>query len=392
MRRTEWLQETRKMRFVEAYAGWQERRLTQEEAARMLGVHERTFRRHIDRYEEAGLEGLQDKRLSQVSHRRAPVDEVVRLQALYRERYRHWNVKHFHQFYRDRHEGARSYTWVKNRLQEAALVEKAPSRGKHRKRRERAPLPGMMLHQDASTHEWVPGQKWDLVVTMDDATSEHYSMCFVEEEGTASSFRGVQEVIERKGLFSSLYTDRGSHYWHTPEAGGKVDKTNLTQFGRALRQLGIEMIPAYSPEARGRSERMFGTHQGRLPKELALDGITSMGAANRYLREVYLPAFNAAFAHPPAEEGSAFVPLIGQDLQDILCEQYERTVGRDNCVSFEGLSLQIPADRHRMHYVKAKVRVHRYPDGALAIFHGPRRLADYGSQGQLIQPEIQAAA
>lgn len=380
------------MRFYEAYSGWTERRLTQEEAARLLGVHERTFRRYIDRYEDAGLEGLEDKRLSQVSQRRAPVDEVLRMQTLYRERYRGWNVKHFHQFYRDRHEGTRSYTWVKNRLQEAALVVRAPSRGKHRKRRERAPLPGMMLHQDASTHEWVPGQHWDLVVTLDDATSEHYSMFFVVEEGTASSLRGMQETIELKGLFGSLYTDRGSHYWHTPEAGGKVDKTRLTQFGQALQHLGIEMIPAYSPEARGRSERMFGTHQGRLPKELALYGITEMEAANRYLREVYLPAFNTAFAHPAAEKGSAFVPLIGQDLRETLCEQYERTVGRDNCVNFERLTLQIPADRHRRHYVKAKVRVRRYPDGQLALFHGPRRLADYSPQGQLIRHTISAAA
>ncbi len=272
MRRTEWLQETRKMRFAEAYEGWRERRLTQEEAARLLGVHERTFRRYIDRYEEAGLDGLLDRRLSQVSQRRAAVDEVLRLTELYRSRYEGWNVKHFHSFYRRIHAGVRSYTWVKQRLQEAALVPKAPGRGKHRKRRERAPLPGMMLHQDGSTHTWVAGRQWDLIVTMDDATNEHYAMCFVEEEGTASSFQGVQEVIGQRGLFSSLYTDRGSHYWHTPEAGGKVDKNHLTQFGRAMRQLGIELIPAYSPEARGRSERAFQTHQGRLPKELAAQG------------------------------------------------------------------------------------------------------------------------
>jgi hypothetical protein len=281
---------------------------------------------------------------------------------------------------------------VKNRLQEAGVVKKAPGRGKHRKRRERAPWPGMRVHQDGSAHEWVAGQRWDLIVTMDDATNEHYSMFFVEEEGTASSFRGVKEVIEARGLFASLYTDRGSHYWHTPQAGGKVDKTNLTQFGRAMAQLGIEMIPAYSPEVRGRSERMFRTHQERLPKELAAAGITDMEAANRYLKEVYMPAFNAEFMQPAQEEGSAFVAWIGGDLDVILCEHYERVVGNDNCVAFEGMKLQIPADRHRMHYVKVKVRVNRYMDGSLAIFHGPRRLARYGSDGRLLQPELQAAA
>jgi len=391
MRRTEWLQETRKMRFEEAYEGWQARRLTQEEAARLLGVCERTFRRYLDRYEEAGLEGLIDKRLEQVSQRRAPVDEVLAVTERYRRRHLGWNVKHFYAWYR-REGGGRSYSWVKNTLQRAGLVTQAVKGGTHRTRRERAPWPGMMLHQDGSTHEWVAGQQWDLIVTMDDATNEHYSMLFVPEEGTASSFQGVREVIVSRGLFSSLYTDRGSHYWHTPEAGGKVDKINLTQFGRAMKHLGIEMIPAYSPEARGRSERAFATHQGRLPQELAAAGIATLEAANRYLEEVYRPAFNAEFQQPAREEGSAFVPWIGGSLDDILCEQYERTVGHDNCVRFEGITLQIPPDRHRCHYVKAKVRVHCYPEGSLAVFHGPRKLANYDAEARLKQDTIQAIA
>ncbi|MDZ7788774.1 MAG: ISNCY family transposase [Halofilum sp. (in: g-proteobacteria)] len=392
MRRVELLQEVRKMRFQEAYAGWQASRLTQEEAARLLGVHERTFRRYIDRYEDEGFEGLADKRLEQVSHRRAPVDEVVRLEALYRERYDGWNVRHFHGFYRRRHGGQRSYTWVKNRLQAAGLVQRASGKGKHRKRRDRAPLPGMMIHQDGSTHQWVAGVYWDLIVTMDDATSEHYSMFFTEEEGTASSLRGVRDTIAAHGLFCSLYTDRGSHYWHTPQAGGKVDKRQRTQFGRAMEHLGIEMIAAYSPEARGRSERAFGTHQGRLPRELAAEGITTIEAANRYLDDVYRAAFNAEFTRPAAEQGSAFVPLMGVRLDEILCEQFERTVGRDNCVAFEGRNLQIPPSGQRMHYVKVKVRVHRYTDGSLAVFHGPRKLAEYGTEPGEDQPIIKAVA
>ena len=380
------------MRFEEAYSGWQRGRLTQEEAARLLGLCARSFRRYIDRYEEAGLEGLIDRRLEQVSAQRAPVDEVMRLAELYRTRYLDWNVKHFHAWYRRDHAGVRSYTWVKNTLQTQGLVRRAPKRGAHRKRRERAPLPGMMLHQDGSTHEWVPDQIWDLIVTMDDATSEHYSMFFVAEEGTMSSFRGVREVIDQRGLFSSFYSDRGSHYWVTPEAGGKVDKANLTQFGRAMQHLGIEMIAAYSPEARGRSERAFRTHQGRLPQELALAGVADMEAANRYLAAVYLPAFNQEFMQPAIEEGSAFVAWIGGGLDDILCEQFERTVGNDNGVHFEGLVLQIPADRHRCHYVKAKVRVHRYTNGELALCHGPRRLALYSAEGRLIDVERKAVA
>ena len=255
------------------------------------------------------------------------------------------------------------------------------------------PWSGMLLHQGGSDHEWVPEQHWDLIVTMDDATNEHYSMFFCEEEGTQSSFQGVKHVIEAKGLFCSLYIDRASHYWHTPEAGGKVDKVNLTQFGRAMKQLGIEMIPAYSPEARGRSERAFGTHQGRLPKELATAGITDMDAANAYVRDVYLPAFNAEFAHPAREDGSAFVPCPASVvLDDILCVQVPRTVGKDNCVRLDGLVLQIPADRHRYHYIKTRVTVCRHMDGTLSLFHGPRRLARYDAQGQLLQDELPTAA
>ncbi len=307
MNRTERLEEIGKMRFEEAYEGWQGGRLRQEEAARLLGVCARTFRRYVDRYKEEGLAGLIDKPLEQESHRRAPVDEVLALVDRYRGRHLGWNVKHFRGWYR-KDGGQRSYTWVKSRLQEAGVVERAPGRGK---RRERAAWPGMMLHQDASTHEWGAGVKWDLVVTMEDATNEHYAMHFVEQEGTASSFRGIGEVIEQRGLFASLYTDRASHYWHTPETGGKVDKANPTQFGRAMARLGIEMIAAYSPEARGRSERIFRTHQGRRPQELAARGITEMQAANRYLEEVYRPGFNAEFMQPALEEGSAFVPWIG---------------------------------------------------------------------------------
>jgi transposase len=391
MRRTELLQEIRKMRFEETYSIWTEGGLTQEEAARLLGVCERTFRRYAGRYEESGIEGLLDKRLTQASFRRAPVDEVMELVDRYKTRHSGWNAKHFFSWYK-RDGGKRSYTWVKNTLQERGLVSRSKKRGAHRKRRERAPLVGMILHQDGSRHEWVAGKKWDLIVTMDDATSEHYSMFFVEEEGTASSFRGVRDVILRHGLFCSLYTDRGSHYWYTPEAGGRVSKTELTQFGRAMRQLGIQMIPAYSPEARGRSERAFRSHQDRLVKELALNGIDGMEEANRYIAEVYLPAFNAEFVQPALEQGTGFVPFVGPNLDDILCEVYERTVRCDNCVEFDRMLLQIPQDPHRFHYAKKKVKVHVHGDGSMGIFYGPRKLAVYDSIGKIRTDRGAAAA
>ena len=392
MNRTQWLQETRKMRFEEILDYWTESRITQEEAARMLGVCARTFRRYMDRYQEGGLDGLLDKRLTQASARKAPVDEVLALVERYQLHHQGWNVRHFHSWYR-REGGGRSYTWVKNQLQAARVVPKGRRCGVHRRKRERSPMAGMMIHQDGSTHEWVTGKKWDLIITMDDATSEHYSMFFTEEEGTASSLAGVREVILSHGLFCSFYSDRGSHYWHTPQAGGKVDKNNLTQFGRAMHQLGIEMIPAYSPEARGRSERAFATHQDRLVNELDFFGITDMDEANHYLRQQYLPAFNAEFMATPSEPDSCFVPLLsGQMIDDILCEQYERTVGRNNCVSFEGLTLQIPQDAYRCNYIKARVRVHRYPDASMAIFHGPKKLADYLPNGDIKSTPKEVAA
>lgn len=392
MKPTELLQGIRQMRFKEAYEGWHAGELTQMEAARLLGMCDRSFRRYLARYEEFDLEGLIDKRIEQVSHRCAPVDEVMKVVGLYSTQYAGWNVKHFHSGYRREHQGRRSYTWVKNTLQGARVVARAPQRGAHRKRRERAPMRGMLLHQDGSTHAWVPDTEWDLIVTMDDATGEHYSMFFVDEEGTASSFRGVGETIERHGLFSSLYTDRGSHYWLTPEAGGKVDKTQPTQFGRAMGQLGIQMIAAYSPQARGRSERAFGTPQERLPKELAKAGITDMAGANRYLDKHYRNAHNLEFAVRAAEPASAFVAFIGTNLGDILCERFERTVGNDNCVRFDALSLQIPSDPHRAHYVKSKVNVHRYGNGTLAIFHGPRCLARYNTAGKQIKSKHKRVA
>lgn len=374
------------MKFESIYEDWKSKRLSQVEAARLLDVTDRTFRRYVDRFEENGLTGLIDKRIEMASHRLAPVDEVCRLEDQYREGYFGWNVKHFYSFYQ-RDGGARSYTWVKTRLQNAGLVKKAKGKGKHRKRRERSPMIGMMIHQDGSTHEWVPEKYWDLIVTMDDATNEHYSMFFVEQEGTLSSFMGVAEVIEKKGLFCSFYTDRGKHYWNTPEAGGKVDKIHLTQFGQALKQLNINMIAAYSPEARGRSERAFRTHQERLPKELAKLGIMDMQEANKYIQTHYLPAVNKEFTVKPAEEGSAFISYHRDDLFEILCERYERMVGKDNCVHFEGLCLQIPANEYRMNYVKVKVQVRRYWDRSLGIYHGPRLLATYDAVGQLMKKE-----
>ena len=392
MDRSTVLQEVRIMRFEDVYGRFQSRGLSCEEAADLLGMSVSGFFRYRCRYDSEGAEGLYDRRLGRASARRAPVDEVARVLDLFETRYWDFTVKHFHDKLVTEHGLARSYSWTKNTLQAAGKVRKAKRRGAHRRKRPRRPMAGMMLHQDGSRHEWVAGHWWDLIVTLDDATSEIYSAFFVAEEGTMSSFRGLSEVIAGHGLFCAFYTDRGAHYWHTPRAGGKVDKDNPTQVGRALNQLGIEPIAAYSPEARGRSERMFGTLQGRLPQELRVAGVTTMEEANRYLAEVYLAAHNARFAVAPEQPGSAFVADRAGAWRDILCVHEARKVGNDNCVRYRRLSLQIPPSPIRPHFVGVTVRVHDYPDGTLAVFHGPRRLARYDQHGNLLDDDAKQAA
>ena len=382
----------RRMRFADVLGRTERSGLSQMEAAELLGISERTFRRWRDRQRDEGPAGLADRRLLP-SLRRAPVAEIERMLGLYRELYRGFTVKHFHEQLGNRHGYTLGYTVTKLHLHRTGLVQPATQRSAHRKKRPRRPLVGMLLHQDASRHAWLAGEarQHDLVVTLEDATSALYSAFLVDEEGTASSLRGVREVVAKHGLFCSLYTDRGSHYFVTPAAGGGVSKTVLTQFGRALKQLGVEHIAAYSPQARGRSERAFGTLQDRLPKELALAGITTVEAANRWLRETYIADYNKRFAIAAAQEGSAFVADATEAWREILCVQEDRAVGNDNTVKWRRLSLQLPPSRLRPHFVKATVRVHEYPDGQLAVFWGPHRLADYHANGAIVQPERQAA-
>jgi transposase len=382
MRRTAARQGIRMLKFVDVFGRWETSELSQLEAAELLGMGERSFRRWCRRYEEDGEAGLLDRRIGKASGKRVPVDRCEEVEALYRSRYQGFTARHFHEHLVREHRFAWSYSWTKTFLQSRHLLAKAPRRGVHRRKRPRRPLPGMMLHQDASRHAWLAGgPPLDLVVTMDDATSEVYSAFLVEEEGTASTFRALLEVFGCHGLPLSLYTDRGSHYFHTAEAGGKVDRGQPTQAGRALAHLGVEHIAAYSPQARGRSERLFQTLQDRVPKELALAGITTLEAANAWLRDTYIPAHNARFAMKAEQEGSAFVAVPALDLTEILCVQEERVVGNDNCVAFLNRRLQIPASPLRAHFVKATVKVHQYSDGGLAVFHGRMCLGRYDSTG-----------
>jgi transposase len=377
-------EELRMMKFTDIAGRYAAGSLGCEDAAELLGISPRTFLRWRDRHAETGTASWTDKRVGKVSPRKAADAEIEEITQLYRDKYSGFNVAHFHTYLRMENQAfCRSYSWVKRTLGAAGLVFPGKQGGDHRLRRPRRPQTGMMIHQDASTHNWFGIENCDLIVTMDDADSRITSAFFCAQEGTNSSMRGIKETIEQHGMFCSFYTDRGSHYWFTPEAGGKVDKARLTDVGRALKQLGINHIAAYSPQARGRSERMFGTLQGRLPAELTLHNITTMEAANVYLRDVYLPRHNKEFTVAPEDAVTAFIPYVGRSLVDICSRQEERIVGNDNTVRYQGWILQIPASTHRHHYVKATVTLCHYPDDTLAIFHGHQCLARFTSTGEL---------
>jgi transposase len=375
------------MRFSDLLDRTEAKELTQAAASELLGINVRTFQRWSARYEAEGDDGLVDRRMGRRSPRRAPEEELERMLGLFRDKYADFTVKHFHEQLRKRHGYVLGYTVTKLALHAAGLVRKAPKRSAHRKKRPRRPLPGMLLHQDGSRHAWIEDlPAMDLIVTLDDATSEIYSMLLVEEEGTASTLRALGEVIGERGLFCALYTDRGSHYFYTPKAGEKVSKTQQTQVGRALSHLGIEHIAAYSPQARGRSERMFATLQGRLPKDLRLAGISTVEAANAWLKAHYIAEHNAAFAITAEQQGTAFLADRHEAWREALCVIEDRTVANDNTIAWSGRRLQLPQSRLRPHFVKAVVRVHEYPDGTVSVFLGPHRLATFDADGQQISP------
>ena len=362
-------------------------KITWWQAAEIIGISDRQMRRWRKRYEERGYDGLLDRRRGVPSSKRVPTGQAEQVLVLYREQYFDLNVRHFHEKLCEEHQIGLSYTWVKEALQGAGLVKRKSKRGVHRKRRERRPLPGMLLHIDGSRHQWFQDERWyDLIVILDDASSEIYYAQLVQEETTMTVMAGLRAVIERKGIFCALYSDRGAHFWYTPKTGGKVDAQSPTQVGRALRELGVHMIPAYSPQARGRSERSFSTWQGRLPQELRLRGIRTLEAANEFLCAQYVAEFNRKFQVPAAQRGSAFLPCPRKDLDLIFSLLFERTVDRDNTISFHNLVLQIEPVGWRGTMAGCKVTVHQHLDATLTLTIGTRRIGHYTAQGMLLMP------
>jgi transposase len=365
------------------------KKITWWQAAEILGISNRTMRRWKWNYENKGFKGLLDKRRGKTSWNRVAPGETERILALYRDEYFDLNVRHFYEKATALHGVTLSYTWVKNLLQGAGLVKKSRDRKPHRKRRPRRPIPGMLLHIDGSHHQWFQDDRWlDLLVILDDATSEIYYAQLVGDECTQTVMTALRDVIERVGLFCALYSDRASHFFHTPKAQQQVDHRQLTQVGRAMNDLGIQMIPAYSPQARGRGERSFSTWQGRLPQELRLRGITTAEAANTFLRQEYIQEFNSRFTVPAAERGTAFVPVGGQDLDRIFSIQHERTVNHDNTVRHANMALQIEPTLWRSTLAGCRVIVQERLDGTIAISYGPHELGRYTPDGQPI-PQLQ---
>jgi transposase len=360
--------------------------LTWLQAAEILGRSPRSIRRLRHRLQVSGYDGLFDRRRQTPSPKRAPVAEVQRLLALYRTRYQGFNVRHFHQLARRQHGVGFCYAFVKKALQSAGLVPKHRPRGRHRRRREPRPCFGELLHLDGSRHRWlalVPEQWCTLIAVVDDATKRLlYAALWEGGESVRAVMTALRGVLERDGLPMALYTDRAHWAVHTPVAGGAPERRRLTQVGRALARLGVEHILGYSPAARGRSERVNRTLQDRLVNELRIAGITTVAAANRYLRERFLPAFNDEFARPPADPTSAFVPLGPVDLEQILCVEEERVVGRDNVVTTAGVALQVAKQPGRRTCAGLRVLVRRHLNGEHSVWYGARCLGRYDRQGR----------
>lgn len=355
------------------------------QAAEILGISSRTMRRWKGRDEQRGYDGLFDRRHQRPSPKCVPLATVQAVLRLYRQQYHDYNVLHFHEKLLAEHGIDLSYTWVKTALQAAGLVAQDAPRGPHRQRRERRPLPGMLVFADGSSHGWIPAlapQRQDLIVFLDDADTEVYYACLVEEEGTLPMMAGLKEVLQTHGIFCSLYTDRAGHFFHTPKAGGAVDKHQFTQIGRALAQLGIEHVPSYSPQARGRRERFYGSWQGRLPQELRTADVRAVPAANRYIREVFWPWHNTHWTEPARESGPAFVPLGAADLDAILCVQHERAVAADNTVVLGQRRLQIAPSAWRCSFARCTVKVCEHLDGTLSVRYGPHVLGRWSVCGE----------
>jgi transposase len=354
------------------------------QAAEIIGITDRSMRRWRERLSVQGYEGLFDRRTRRPSARRIGMTTVELILKLYREKYFDLNVKHFVEKLHSEHKIMLSYTWVKTALQDAGMVKRYAKRGPHRKKRPRRPLTGMMLHVDGSRHRWIPGLEGyqDMVVIFDDATSEVYDVQLVEEESTVTVMGALKRVIEKRGLFCSLYSDRGSHMAWTPKAGEPVHPRNPTQIARALKQLGIELILAYSPQARGRCERLFGTWQGRLPQEFRLRGITTVEAANQFLRTDWIALHDASFSVEAEQTGTAFLPYTGAELEKIFSQQHEREVDNDNTVRYENRCLQIPQQTFRFSMARCKVLVCEHLDRTLTVHYGPHILGRYDATGQ----------
>jgi transposase len=358
------------------------------EAAEIAGVTDRTMRRMRERYQKFGYNGLFDQRRGKRNIHRVPMETAEEVLRLYREEYFDLNMRHFHEKLRDEHNIGLSYTWVQQALQGAGLVAKKHKRGKHRRRRARRPMAGMMLHIDGSKHRWLQGDQWhDLIVILDDATSEIYYAQLVVEESTRTVMAALREVIETRGLFCALYSDRGSHFFVTQKAGDRVDKHRLTQVGRAMKELGVQMIPAYSPQARGRSERSFGTWQGRLPQELRLAQVTTVEGANQFLREQYITRFNRQFSVVAHEKATAFRRTSRTDLDWIFTVQTERVVGKDNTVAIGDRTWQINKTRFRHSLAGTTVMIHEHLEGGISIRFGPHVVGRFTADGKSIDPK-----
>lgn len=372
------------------------RELTWIQAADILGLSGRTMRRWKAKFDYAGMEGVVDGRTrGHGSPRRVRREELESLLRLYRTRYQGLNVRHFCSIARREHGLVWSYSFVRQALQVAGLVKKRRPRGRHRLRRPPRECFGEMLHLDGSLHGWLalrPESQQCLIAVVDDSTRQLLYAQLCEREGTEPVLAALHAVCSRHGIPQALYTDRASWAARTSRAGEAPDRDKLTQVGRALARLGIEHILAFSPQARGRGERVNRTLQDRLVHELRLAGIRSRERANEFLSQTFLARYNEEFAQPAADANSAFVTAGGADLDQILCVEEVRTVGRDNTLVLDRVRIQLPKQPGRRTCAGLEVFARRHLDGSHSIWWGSRCLGRFDARGRALAASSGLAA
>jgi transposase len=351
-----------------------------KEAGEILGLSERQVYRIKARVEREGAGGVIHRSKGKKRPRWLRRRVRDKIDHLYKTKYRGFNLTHMTEFLNEEEGIKISRESVRQILLEKGSYTKQRRYPKHRQWREPCSREGQMVQFDTSDHDWLEGRgpKLYLIGGVDDATSKVAGAKFVLADGVRQNMEVFWGIVRRRGIPLSVYVDCGSNFKTTRHQSMEYQLKGeypSTQFARALEELGVRIIYAYSPQAKGRIERKFGVFQDRLCSELRLHNISTLEDANRYLWEKFMPKHNQMFSRTAKEPGSAYRSLPkGLCLKDVFCLKEERTVAGDNTISYQGKTFQILPNEYRLSFFKAKVEVHEYLDGSINIFYQGKKL------------------